>query len=273
MSAFAATALITFREAFEAALLLSIILLVLSRLGRGELRPYAYAATIISIILGIGLGGGVYVLYHGFPEKTLFEALSAYLAAIVLVTVIVWMARHGPNVKREVEEKLAKAFTPLSVAIVSFIFVFREVLETILITAPFLVQNPSATIAGVIVGTVGALIFASLIYIVGLKVNLRLFFLATSIMLVFVASGLVGYGTHELLEWAEEKGVELGILGAKVYRLEIAESNLLHPNNVLGGILSVLLGWYHYMELARFLAQFSFLGVGLFYIMRSYKLI
>ncbi|MCE4611346.1 MAG: FTR1 family protein [Desulfurococcales archaeon] len=273
MSAFAASALVTFREAFEAALLLSIILIVLSRLGRKELRPYAYAATLVSILLGIGLGGGVYILYHGFPEKALFEAFSAYLAAVVLVTVIIWMARHGPNIKREVEEKLAKAFTPISVAIISFIFVFREVLETILITAPFLVQNPPATVAGVVVGTVGALILVSLIYLVGLKINLRLFFLATSIMLVFVASGLVGYGTHELLEWVEERGVELGVLGVKVYSLNIPESSLLHPNNLIGGVLSVLLGWYHYMELARFLAQFMFLSLGLFYVLRSYRLL
>ena len=271
MSVLAVVALVAFRESFEAALLVSIILLALSKLGRAELRPYVYASVAASLALGLGLGAGVYAVYRGFPEKALFEAASAYLAAAVLVTVIVWMARHGPSVRREVEERLARSLTPASVAAATFIFVFREVLETVLIAAPFIVRDPPAAAAGVALGGAGALALASLIYAAGLRLNLRTFFLATSVMLVFVASGLVGYGTHELLEWAEERGVQLGPLAREVYRLDIPETSLLHPSNVIGGILSVLVGWYHYMELARLLAQASFLAVGLAYVLRAYN--
>ncbi len=273
MAIIAATGLVAFREAFEAALLVSIILLVLTRLNRGHLKKYAYMSTGVSVAIGALLGAAVYALYKSIPQQALFEAVSAYIAAAVLVTVIIWMARHGPHLKQELEEKLAKAFTPWAVGLISFVFVFREVIETILITAPFLVQDPLASVAGITIGSVGAVALVAGIYYTGLKVNLRRFFMATSIVLVFVASGLIGYGTHELLEWAEERGIELGVLGKYVYKLDLSEGNPLHPDNIVGGILSVMLGWYHYMELARFMAQGSFLAVGLFYVLRAYKLL
>jgi high-affinity iron transporter len=273
VAAFTFTAVVSFREAFEAALLTAIILMVIERSGRRDLRAAVIAGVASSIALGVALGAVIYSVFKVLPEKALLEAAMSYVAALVLVTVIVWMARHGPHVKDEVERALAGALSARLVAAVTFVFVFREVLETVLIAAPFIASQPAAAAAGVAAGSLPAVALAAAAYWVGLKLPLRKFFLATSLLLVFVASGLVGYGTHEAIEWMEERGVNLGLLAAKVYSLDIPESHPLHPSSPLGAVLSVLLGWHPQMELARALLQAATLAAGSIYVLKSYKII
>ncbi|GBF09228.1 FTR1 family protein [Aeropyrum pernix] len=271
MSEALATGLVAFREAFEAILLSTIIIMLLKKMGEHGKVKIVYTTAILSVVLGVALGAGIYAIFKGFPEKELVEAGMSYLAALVIGTVIVWGVRHGPKIKGEIEAKLASSLSAKAVAVVTFIFVFREVLETVLITAPFLVSNPSSTILGVSAGTLGALALGVAVYWLGMRINLRTFFLGTSILLAFVASGLVGYGTHELLEWFEEEGIELGVLGKKIQFLNVGEDSLLHPKNAIGGLLSVMVGYYHYMEIARIILQGSTLLLLLAYIIAAYK--
>lgn len=263
--------MVAFREAFEAILLSTIIIMLLKKMGEHAKVKIVHASALLSVALGVILGAGIYTVFKGFPEKELVEAGMSYLAALVIGTVIVWGVRHGPKIKGEIEAKLASGLSASAVAIITFIFVFREVLEIVLITAPFLVANPMSTTVGVGAGTLGALALGVAVYWLGMRINLRTFFMGTSILLAFVASGLVGYGTHELLEWFEEEGIELGILGAKVQLLNVGEESLLHPKNVIGGLLSVMVGYYHYMEIARIVLQGATLLLLLAYVIAAYR--
>ncbi|MCE4604032.1 MAG: FTR1 family protein [Aeropyrum sp.] len=273
MSEFLASALVAFREAFEAVLLVSIIVMLLKKIGATDRIKFTYLSSAVSVLIGLALGGAIYYIFRGFPEQALVEAGLSYLAAAVITTVIVWGVRHGPTIKQEIESKLAQSLTPIGVTIVTFIFVFREVLETVLITAPYALTAPLSTLSGVGVGTVAALILGVLVYMVGLRVNLRTFFLGTSILLAFIASGLVGYGTHELFEWFEDRGVSLGPIENKIVFLDVGENSLMHPSNVIGGILSVMVGYYPYMEIGRIILQGGVLVALLAYILTAYGII
>jgi len=263
--------LIVFREAFEAFLLVSVIYGVLTKTGRESLKKYVNLSVAFSILTGILLGTGIYLIYRGFPQKELFEAGASYLAAVILSTVIIWMARHGSRIKQDVEARLGGVVTPLGVFIVSTIFVFREVLETVLFLTPFMIRSIASTVSSTVAGIALAFILVFAMYRMGMKLDLRKFFMATSILLVFVASGLVGYGTYELVEWAEESGINLGFLAAKAFDLGISEDHILHPDNVLGSILSVLVGYYPYMPWLRVFVQGAFLAFMLAYVIRVYK--
>lgn len=268
-----ASALIALREAFEASLIMAILFAILTRTGRHDLKPYAWIGAGVSVVAGAILASSIWLLYGAFPEKELFEAGASYLAATVIISVVVWMARHGQHMPREIEERVTGAVTPLSIVIVSLIIVGREVFETVLFVAPFLLRDLTATIAGLGVGTLIALALSLAIYVMGLRLNLRMFFILTSVLLVFVASGIAGYGTHELIEWLEEEGYDLRPLSLKAYDLGLPPSSPLHHEGSIGGVIAVLFGYSAYMEWGRVFIQAIFLVGGLLFVLRAYNIV
>mgnify|MGYP005633945203 CR=1 FL=1 len=101
--------------------------------------------------------------------------------------------------------------------------------------------------------------------------SLRKFFYMTSIMLILVASGILGYGVHELLEYLEEIGVEVGLWTRPIYIIRLDPSHPLHERNILGSLLTVLIGYTMKMELLRALLQSSYLLIALTFLLRAYK--
>ena len=266
------SALVTFREALEAGLIVAITVITLKKISKENLIKWAVLGVAVSVVLGILAGSLVWISYGIFPEKELFEAISAFIAVAVLTTVIYWMARKGPQFSAEIKEKLGLIGSAAGVALFVFIIVFREAIETVLITAPYLIRAPAETLAGIVVGSLPAIGLAAIIYYAGVRLNLRKFFLITSILLVFIASGLVGYGVHELVEWAEESGLS-GIIFEKAYDLGLPKGHIMSSEGVVGSILSVLVGYSDSMEWARVLAQFLYLALGLLVVLRGYRYI
>ncbi|RLG79911.1 MAG: hypothetical protein DRO13_05015 [Thermoprotei archaeon] len=62
-------------------------------------------------------------------------------------------------------------------------------------------------------------------------------------ILVLVAGGILGYGVHELLKYAEKRGLETGIWGHPIYSLGIDEKSVFHEENIVGSVLAVLIGF------------------------------
>lgn len=68
-----------------------------------------------------------------------------------------------------------------------------------------------------------------------------------------IASGLLGYGTHELIEYAEEEGVELGWFSKVAYELNVAEGSVWSEEGPVGSILAALFGYATSMGWGRLL--------------------
>ncbi len=260
-----AQALVTFRESFEALVLVVLIVSLLRRSGRSEDVKFAYAGTVAAVILGTVLGFGILRIYGGFEEKELFEALSSFLAVAVLTSVILWMA--GKDVRSEVESRVGKKLK-WGVAAVTFFFVVREVVETLLFLTPYFVDDPRDTVLGVVSGILLASALSYAILWMGRGVSVRKLFYYTSVLLVFVASALIGQGTHELVEYLEENGYESWAF-EKAFDLGISESSLLHNENVVGSILAVF-GYSVSMEFARAIVQFGYLFATLLAVLTRY---
>ncbi|WP_048147766.1 FTR1 family iron permease [Palaeococcus ferrophilus] len=262
--------LITFREALEAAIIVAIIIAYLRRTGRERQIKDVWIGTALSIGVSALLGIGILKFYGGLGEKELFEGIASYLAVIVLTSMIYWMATKGRNIKAEIESKVSQTIAPLALIGFTFIVVFREGLETVLFLTPFMTQSPGGTLLGLAAGLAGALLLAYLIYGVGMRINLRKFFYYSSILLVFVAAGLAGYGTHELIEWGEEEGFSLGVLEETAYDLGIPSDSLWHHNGAVGSVFAVLFGYSTSMEWGRVIVQFGYLIVALYLVLRAY---
>ncbi|NJE76158.1 FTR1 family protein [Thermococcus sp. ES12] len=263
--------LITFREALEAAIIVAIIIAYLRRTNRANQIRDVWIGTALSVGVSVLLGAGILKFYGGLAEKELFEGVASYLAVIVLTSMIYWMATKGKDIRVEIESRVRRSISPLALIGFTFIVVFREGLETVLFLTPFMTQNLTGTLLGLIGGLTGALVLAYLIYGVGMRIDLKRFFYYSSILLVFVAAGLAGYGTHELIEWAEEEGYSLGVFSAEAYDLGIPSGSIWHHKGAVGSVFAVLFGYSTSMEWGRVIVQFGYLLLALYFVIKAYN--
>lgn len=254
------------REGFEAALIISITLAYLSKTGRNDLSKYVWYGTFTAAALSIALGSLIWITYGSIPKpaKTLFEGAAALMAAAALSYMVYWMAVKGREIKAEIRKGVEAATmrgAVLGLASLSFIAVFREGVESALFLTPFLINEPYATLLGSVLGVFTAFTLAYWIFVIGVKANLRLFFSVTSLLLVLLAGGLVGYGTHEIMEYLESNNVKLGWLAEEAYSIPIAASHPLHHKNIVGSILSVMFGYAVSAEWGRVAAHVAYISM------------
>jgi high-affinity iron transporter len=257
---------ITLREGFEAGLIIGIMIAYLIRTNRSNLVKFVFSGSYLAIILGIIIGAFVFLIYGTLSRsfQLLFEALAAYLAVAVLTTVILWMITKGKTIKKEIERKVEISITKgtmLALASFAFVIVFREALETVLFLTPFILIAFQDTLIGTILGILFALFLSYGIFKLGMKINIRRFFYLTSIIIILLAGGLAGYGTHELIEYLEDSNVQLGFWAEKAYDLKISKDDLLHHKNVIGSIFAVMFGYSVSMEWLRLIVHLTYLSI------------
>lgn len=259
--------ILSLRESLEALLVINIIWAYLKRTGRIKDIRYVKLGVFLSLVLGFFLSIAIYFIY-GEIKKELFEGIASYIAVIVLTSMIYWMTYKGGRIKEEIESKTEKSINPIALLLLSFIVVFREVLETILFLIPFVGKDSLGTILGGGLGILGGFSISFLIYKLGMKINLRKFFFYTSILLIFIASGILGYGTSEFLEFFEEEGINLGFLSKTFYELKIPSDHILGNKGIIGSILAVFLGYSTKMEWGRAILQLGYLVVVLLILLK-----
>jgi len=258
--------LITFREVLEAAFIIAIMLSYLIRTHRNKLVRYVWYGVYLAILTSLSLGAFIWFIYGTLTEfsRLLFEALAAFLAVIVLSSMIYWMAIKGKYIRQEIEKHIEIVTTKgtiIGLISFAFIIVFREGFETILFLTPFLLDDAIPTFIGMIAGMIAAFILSYSIFIAGMRINLRIFFYLTSILLILLAGGLAGYGVHELLEYYEKTGVRIGWLAEPAYSLNIPEDSPLHHKGIIGSIFAVMFGYSISPEWARIIIYLIYLTI------------
>jgi len=151
-----------------------------------------------------------------------FEGLLLLVAALFVVTMIIWMNRVAKHLKKEIESRVetfaAKSGSAAGWGLALFVFlmVLREGAELALILrAVELSTEGLQTWIGTIVG-IGAAVAVGLFFFKGtLKVPLHRFFAVTSAILVLVSVQLAVTGLHELSEarWIPSSKQEMALLG------------------------------------------------------------
>lgn len=244
----------------------------LVQIKRPDLNKYVWIGTGAAIALSIALAAIVLVLYGGLSGvgKELFEGAAAMTAVVVLTYMIFWMARNARKIKGELEQKVDVAITTkflLGIALVTFIAVFREGLETVLFLTASIFADPAGTAVGAVAGFGTVVVIAYFLLRGTHRLSIRKFFAATSVILLVFAAGILSYGTHEFIEAAEDSGVELGWLGEKAYDLNPPENTLFHPKTgEVGMVIRGLIGTiYLDPEWLTLILYFSYwLVVGIF---------
>lgn len=204
------TFLIGLREGLEAALIVSILIGYLHKIGRTREVRAMWVGIAAAILVALGFGA---LLTFG-PSTLTFEAQefiggSLSIIAVGFVTwMIFWMARTSKNLGRELHAATDKALEGPLIGLVALgaISVGREGLETALFLWAATRANTSATTsalgltAAAVVGILVAIALAWLISKGLLRLNLAAFFKYTGGFLVIVAAGVLAYGFHDLQE-------------------------------------------------------------------------
>ena len=193
--------IIVFRECLEACLIVGIIYSFLSRSNLTEAINKLWLGVGASVAASIGVAFLVVYLKSIAGDtryEKLFEALFMYAAAALIWYVVFWLSKHVSD-RKDLESKTETALKMSSWGVfwVVFFSILREGFETVVM---LLAQDrgDGFSITGFVLGAALAIYIGYLIVILGKRINLRPFFKGTTLLLVFLASGMIAYGTHEL---------------------------------------------------------------------------
>jgi high-affinity iron transporter len=193
--------IITLREGVEAALIVGITLAYLAKIGRNDLRKAVYAALAAAFAGSIGVA---VVLSRFNLNEDIFEGWVMLVAAVFVVTMIVFMMKTGHKLKGEIESKVglfARGDAWIGLFIFVFLMVLREGAETVLIlSAVTLNSSELLSFIGTVMGIIVAVLFGVMFVKGSVKINLQKFFRVTTAILFLVAGQLVISGLHELSE-------------------------------------------------------------------------
>ena len=211
--------LIALREGVEAALVVGIILVYLSRTGRAHLARFVWYGVAVAAALSLGVA---VALERWRISQDGFEGLMLLVASVFVVTMIVWMNRVARHLKKQIEQKVeAYAERTGSAAgwgifLFVFLMVVREGVELALILrAVELSSEGLQTWIGTIVGITAAVAVGLFFFKGTLRVPLHRFFAVTSVILMLVAFQLALTGLHELSEarWLPSSKTEMALIG------------------------------------------------------------
>lgn len=263
------TALIGLREGLEAALVVVILVAFLVKTDRTWALRYVWSGVAAAIALSVALGA---FLTYGtrqlsFQQQELIGGSASILAVGFVTVMVFWMKSAARTISGELKGKLDKALDlgPLAIALVGFLGVGREGLETAIFfyaTAEAAGQGNSTPLIGWTVGLVGAVVLGWLMYAGALRINLGRFFRWTGAALVVVAAGILGYGIHDLQEAAFLPGLTT---------LAFDVSHLIAPDGALGTLLKGILNFTPATTVLQAIAWSAYVGVVGFFFLRPAK--
>jgi high-affinity iron transporter len=261
------------REGLEAALIVAIVLAYLKRLGMEHRFRVVWAGVGVATALAVAAGIGIFAILgdlHGTAEP-ITEGFIAFTSAGVLTWMIFWMGRQARHIKGELHAKVDRALvsgSALGLGAIAFAAILREGLESALYLVSTTVgqQSNFQELVGGLLGLAGATGLGYLMYKGSRKVNLRVFFRATGILIVVFAAGLISKGFHEF----QEAGV-IGSVSAHIWNL--TSLSFLNPQDGwVGQTLNGLFGIYPAPSIEMVLFHFLYLvPVGALFLVQTRK--
>jgi len=211
--------LISLREGVEAALVVGIILVYLARTGRSNLTRFVWAGVALAGALSLAVA---IALERWQINEDGFEGLMLLLAAVFVISMILWMNRVARHLRKHIEEKIenyavrAGSAAGWGIFLFVFLMVVREGAELALVLrAVELSSEGIQTWIGTIAGIAAAVAVGLFFFKGTLKIPLHRFFAATTIILWLVAAQLALTGLHELSEaqWLPSGKQEMALIG------------------------------------------------------------
>lgn len=207
---FVSALVILLREGAEAILVVAAILAFLARAGRPAARRWVHAGWLAALALGLVTWAvSAHLVEISGAGREVTEGVTALVAAVLLLYVGYWLhsKSHSAAWQKFIADRVGGALsrgTLWTLALVSFLAVYREAFETVLFYQALATQaGPEGS--GALLG--GLLLAAALLAAVAwairrasVRLPLGLFFSASGIVLVMLAVVFTGQGIAALQE-------------------------------------------------------------------------
>ncbi len=200
--------LIIVREGFEAILVIGAVVAFLIKTGHRERLKSIWVGAILGLLASFATAFLLKSVFQYMPgSREIVEGVTMLIAVVVLFSVSYWLISKveaakwqqfiREKVNRSLEEGGGKAL-----ALVSFLAVYREGAETALFyQALFNEGNVALPLTlGIVAGFALLAVIFTLFYRFGVRIPMRPFFTATSVLLYFMAFVFMGKGISELQE-------------------------------------------------------------------------
>jgi high-affinity iron transporter len=234
-------AIIVFREVFEIAIIISIILAATQGIRSRWLWMNGGIAGGLMIVAIVAYFASVIVDLASQLGEHSFHALILLTATILIAWSVIWMQRHGREIASNAHNlslSISNKTTPLHMlAIVIGLAVMREGSEIVL----FLYGIYSAgqityadIILGSLLGTIAGMLVGLIMYLGLIRIPVNSLFSVCSWLLTFLAAGMAAKAAGHL--------VKAGYLPALIDPVWDT-SFILSQHSLLGRFLSVLIGY------------------------------
>ncbi len=199
--------LITLREGLEAALIIGIILAYLVRSDNRQAFKQVWLGTGLAVAVSLIAGAVIFAVageLSGRAEE-IFEGIAMFLSAGVLTWMVFWMRKQAAGIRGHLQSQVQSALaagSSFGLLALTFIVVVREGVETALFLFATTRIEESAVLSAVggVLGLAVAVIIGYGLYRGASRLNLRVFFNVTSLLLIVFAAGLLAHGIHEFQE-------------------------------------------------------------------------
>ena len=184
----------------------------LIKTGNKKGTLYVYAGGIIALAASVGLAILLYSITsstsNSIPQE-IVEGVTALVAVAVLIYVSNWMISKAESeawtnyISGKVTESADKG-KMWALGFTSFLAVFREGAEVILFCQQYFSRADSmengylAVFGGIAAGLVAVALVFIIIRVFGIKLPLKPFFMATSILMAIMSIAFLGSGMFEL---------------------------------------------------------------------------
>src|SRR6202047_2408104 len=211
--------LVALREGVEAALVVGIVLVYLNRTGRRSLVSYAWSGVALAVVASFAAAAA---LQRWRLSEDGFEGLLMLVAAVLVLTMIVWMNHVARHLKKEIEKRVeayarqSTAAAGWGILLFVFLMVVREGAELVLILRAVELSSAGVQVwIGTALGIAIAVAVGLFFFQGTLRIPLHRFFKATSAILMVVAFQLALTGLHELSEamWLPSSKAEMATIG------------------------------------------------------------
>ena len=198
------------REGLEAILVIAAIIAYLTKSGNGKTLKNVYIGALFGILASFVAAGILYyvkkVWVGAGQSQEVIEGITALIAVCVLFYVSNWMISkaEAASWSRYIDGKVQSSVemgSGFALAFTAFLSVFREGAEVVLFYQPMLSEgNASMVWAGFGAGCVLLVFIYLAITKLSIKLPIKVFFTATSILMAVMCVSFLGSGIKELAE-------------------------------------------------------------------------
>lgn len=191
--------LITFREAFEAILIVGIIMTYLKRIGQTQWNKWVWVGVVLALAASYGVALVFQTVLTGFAtmgSQNYLKIGIMLVSCVLLSHMVLFMGQQSRSIQGKLENKISAILTVggvLNMIVHSFLVVVREGVETVFFFAAITGGDIQKALQswGALIGLAAALVVGYLFFKGTRKIQLKTFFRITSVFLMMIAGGLL----------------------------------------------------------------------------------